>query len=306
LPHLIKTYKIINKPIIKSDYSGINYKNLIDYIGELKQFENDIFNEKIKKNNNKIKMKLKEIPEKYNKFLKFMKLSDNIINKKIFYLENGIIIKKDNKLKLLIKNFTKNTEVLSKDKIENYLEGYQFIFDLYFKGDIINYKWLYQFDKAPSLKQIYEYLKDKNLNELNKIFDYSHGIDIKKNLKYFDLTTYKKYIDDNKNNIFRDIIKKIMKVNKIKNNQNIDATPLTSTILTEYFTYENIETIYKCYNSLYIQHCINSDIIMINSNNYDTNIRYELLGGGLSDNTLYQKYIKYKNKYLLLKKNFIK
>ena len=292
LPKLIETYKKMNKPIINPDYKSINYENLINYIGELKKYENDIFIQKINKNNKKINDKLKDSQQKYINFLKFMKLSDNIIIKKIFYLDHGIIVKDDGSLKLITKQFTKDLEPLSEEQMKNYLQGYKFIFDLYIKGDITNYKWLYQYNVAPSLEEIYNYLKNKRDNELNILFDYSNNLNIKSDLKYFDLSTYKKYIDDNKNNILKNIIGKIID----ERPENINITP---DILAKYFTYENIEIIYKCHNSLYIQHCINSDAFMLNPSDYDTNIKPELIGGNL----FYQKYLKYKNKYLQLKYN---
>lgn len=293
LPKLIETYKKVNKPIIGKDYQSINYENLITYIGELKKYENDIFIQKINKNNKKLNDKLNDSQKKYIQFLKFMKLSDNIIIKKIFYLDNGIIVKDDGSLKLLPQQYTKNLIPLSEDQMKNYLQGYKFIFDLYIKGDIKNYKWLYQYNVAPSLDEIYNYLKDKRDYELNILFDYSSNFNIKSDLKYFDLSTYKKYIDDNKNNILKNIIEKITKL------ENINLTP---DILAQYFTYENIEIIYKCHNSLYIQHCINSDALMLDPSKYDTNIKPELLGGGFNrEDIFYQKYLKYKNKYLQLK-----
>jgi hypothetical protein len=296
LPKLIETYKKLNKPIIESDYKSINYENLIEYIRELKNFENDVFIQKINKNNKKITNKLKESEQKYIEFLKFMKLTDNIIIKKIFYLDNGIIVKDDGSLKLLTKEFTKELVPLQEDQMKNYLQGYKFIFDLYIKGNITNYKWVYQYNVAPSLNQIYNYLKDKRDYELNILFNYSNNLE-SKNIKYFDLSTYKKYIEDNKNNILKNIIKKI----NINVSDNIELTP---EILAEYFTYQNIEIIYKCNNALYIQHCINNDVFMLDPSDYDTNINSELIGGGVSltANRFYQKYLKYKNKYIILKK----
>ena len=302
LPHLIETYKKINKPILKADYSGVNYENLIEYINALKEFENDMYIDKMKKNNKKINDRLKESQKKYQSFIKFMKINDNITIKKLFYLENGIVVGSDGNLKLLIQKFNEDKSKLSEDKMTNYLQGYQFIFDLYFKSDIKNYKWLYKYDEAPTLDEIHTYLKDKNSDQLNRIFDYSQGINIRTDLKYFDFSTYKKYIDDNKNNILRNIIKKIIIETGIKPEVNIDTIPLTPEILSKYITYRNIETIYKCHNALYIQGCLNSDVLMSNPLDYDTDIKVELLGGGVVDN-YYQKYLKYKNKYLTLKNN---
>jgi len=286
----------INITISKEGHNvySINYTNMTKFITMLSFDENKLMENKKKQFNNKVKQKSKSILENYTKYIKFMNSTDNIIIKKIFYLENGMIIKDDGMEELLITEFQDPTP-LPNSIILNYIQGYQFIFDLYFLNNIKNYKWLYPYDTAPTLKEIALFLNGIDIDKVESIS--YNDINPSLNLEYFDFFSYKKYIDDNKNKILRNIIKNIIFAKKIVVDQPIE----------KYFTYENVIYIYKCVNALYITHCIHYDKMLIDPNIKEYNcISPMILGGGM--NTIkynyYMKYKKYKQKYILLAKAY--
>jgi len=275
---------------------AINSTNLIIFLKNLSLEETKLKENKKKKFDLKIKEKIKNVTESYKEYLIFMNSDDNIIIRKLYYLENGIVINKDNKMELLMTKYQEPEEV-DNSIIKNYLEGYQFIFDLYYKNNISNYKWYYPYEKAPTLAEIVKYLDKKTPSELAHIFDYTRGIITATDLNYFDLTTYKKYIDDNKNKILKDIISNIQKCKGLP----VSDISLSHANLEKFITYDNIKCIYKCFNALFIQGCVNYDRTMINPNlpEYNVIVLPSLLGGS---DKYYLKYMKYKNKFLNLRK----
>jgi len=287
LDTIITTYDKINLNIISDT---INYRNLITFINELSKQEATLFSAKKTLFNKKVTGKIRNALENYEKYLTLIKSPGNPTLKKIIYLENSVIINIDGSEEVLAKPFV-DQPAFTEDKIILYLQGYQFIFDLYYLNNIKNYKWYYPYDFAPTLNEISKFLSSKRLDELSAIFDYTNKIDIKTDLNYFDLTTYKKYLDDNKDKILKNIIANII------TEKDVVPIELTSTELSKYFTYDNIKIIYKCFNGLYLQSCLNYESHLINPDEpiYNTKLRPELLGG------YYQKYLKYKNKYLKLK-----
>ena len=294
LTTIITTYDEIKLPIVSAD--AIIYANLITFIDELSKQEDILFVAMKKKFNSKIGNKTDNASDNYQKSLALFQAQDNLPLKKIIYLDNGLIINDDGSEEILAKAFV-DPPALSEGNIGLYLQGYQFIFDLYYLNNLKNYKWYYPHDTAPTLKEIVTFLKAKTPEELPVIFDYTHTIDIKTDLNYFDLATYKKYIDDNKDKILRNIIANIVRETREAITFDPATVALTPALLSKYFTYKNIKIIYKCFNGLYLQSCLDYDSHLIDPDDatYNTKIRPELLGG------YYQKYLKYKNKYLKLK-----
>jgi len=294
LDAIIATYDRVRLSIVS--LTEINYANLLTFIDELSKQEDTLFDAMKRKFNTKVGNKTDNADENYTKYLSLIQSPDNLPLKKIIYLENGLIIKDDGSEEVLAKAFV-DPPAVSESNISLYLQGYQFIFDLYYLNNLKNYKWYYPHDTAPTLKEIVTFLKAKRPEELPALFDYTHTIDIKTDLNYFDLATYKKYIDDNKDKILRNIIANIIRETKEAITFDPATVELTPAILSRYFTYKNIKIIYKCFNGLYLQSCLNyeSDLIAPDEAVYNTKIRAELLGG------YYQKYLKYKNKYLKLK-----
>jgi hypothetical protein len=301
LDKIITTYDRISLNIVDNTSGSLNYSNLISFISELSKDEASLYTETKAIFDGKIAKKSRNTSFNYTKYLRLMKSSDNQVIKKIYYLENGIIINDDGSEELLTKSFV-DLEHLSDDKIILYLQGYQFIFDLYYLSNIKNYKWYYPFDTAPTLAEITKFFSTKRPDELATIFDYTNKIDIKTDLNYFDLTSYKKYMDNNKDKILRNIIRNIITESPLVTTDVPETMELTPAKLAEYFTYKNLKIIYKCFNVLYLKSCLSYDSHLINPDEavYNTKIRPELLGG------YYQKYLKYKNKYLKLKNELTK
>ena len=301
--NIIKIYKNLALPIINTDaIYTINYVNLTKFILTFAHEEQILKEMKRKKFDSKIKDKSKNVKNNYKEYLIFMNSSDNIIIKKIYYLENGIIIKDDMSEKLLITKY-QEPEMVDDIIIKNYLEGYQFIFDLYYLNNIKNYRWVYPYEKAPTLNEIAKYLKKIKLEDFTTVFDYTNGVITSVDKSYFNFITYKKYIDDNKNKILKNIIENIMKNKKIPKFAEIS---LSSSNMERFFIYDNLQYIYKCFNALYIQGCVEYDKIMIDPSlpEYNVKISSDLLGGG--NNLFYIKYMKYKIKYNTIKYNTIK
>jgi hypothetical protein len=221
-----------------------------------------------------------------------MNIDENLTSKKIFYLEHGFIVKDDGSLEQLTKPFQK-IEALTDDVIIKYLQGYQFIFDLYYNNNIKNYKWFYPHEVAPTLNEIATFLTTTQI-PMTTVFDYTNGIDIRRDLNFFNLATYKKYIEDNKDKIIRNIIRNIITEKPVATTDVAETMELSRANLEKYFTYDNLKIIYKCFNELYLQSCINYDKHLIDPDVAKYNKKI--------DGNMLKKYLKYKNKYIALKK----
>jgi 5'-3' exonuclease len=162
LNDIIKNYNLLGLPII-NDNLTLNYSNFIKLIQQLSTIQKPnthINNSKYIKNE---KIKLIKI-KKFNLYQLFNNKFKNFDN--LYYLSKGIY-----KSKLLTNSNNNIDNKINNDIIINYLEGCNFIFDLYINNNIKNYNWYYKYEYAPYLNDIYIYLKDKNYKELNNIFD---------------------------------------------------------------------------------------------------------------------------------------
>lgn len=292
LDFIITLYERLKIQIIDTTTMTIDYRNLTSYIVEFAKEEGSLLAIKKSAFDKKIGFKSKNANTDYAKYKKFMNIDENLISKKIFYLEHGLIVKDDGSLEQLTKPFQK-IEPLKDDVIIKYLQGYQFIFDLYYKNNIKNYKWFYPYEVAPTLNEIAKFLTTTK-SSMSTIFDYTNGIDIKTDLNFFNLTTYKKYIEDNKEKIIRNIIRNIITEKPVATTDVPETMELSRTNLEKYFTYDNLNIIYKCFNDLYLQSCINYDKNLIDPDVAEYNKKI--------DGSMLKKYLKYKNKYLALKK----
>ena len=292
LDYIITLYERLKLPIIDSTTMSINYRNITSFIIEFAKEEGSLLAMKKSAFDKKIGFKSKNANTDYSKYKKFMNIDENLTSKKIFYLEHGFIIKEDGNLEQLTKPFQK-IESLTDDKIIKYLQGYQFIFDLYYNNNIKNYKWFYPHEVAPTLNEIATFLTTTKI-PMTTVFDYTNGIDIKRDLNFFNLETYKKYIEDNKDKIIRNIIRNIIIEKPVETTDVPETMELSRANLEKYFTYDNLKIIYKCFNELYLQSCINYDKNLIDPDVeiYNTKI----------DGAMLKKYLKYKNKYIALKK----
>jgi hypothetical protein len=291
LDYIITLYERLKIPIIDITTMSINYRNLTSFIVEFAKEESSLLAIKKSAFDKKIGFKSKNANTDYSKYKKFMNIDENLTSKKIFYLEHGFIVKDDGSLEQLTKTFQK-IEALTEDVIIKYLQGYQFIFDLYYNNNIKNYKWFYPHEVAPTLNEIARFLTTTKMS-MSTVFDYTNGIDINRDLNFFNLATYKKYIEDNKDKIIRNIIRNIITEKPIATSDDPETIELSKQNLEKYFTYDNLKIIYKCFNDLYLQSCINYDKNLIDPDTAEYNTKI--------DGSMLKKYLKYKNKYLALK-----
>jgi hypothetical protein len=139
-------------------------------------------------------------------------------------------------------------------KITNYLEGCQFIFDVYINNDLKNYTWYYKYRDSPKFVNIVKYLSPLNGGQqLSSIFDYVKGNDTRLQGAYLDTRSYHKYVENNKRRVISDIIRNI--------NPNIVINPDMdfNALINEYITYHNIENILDCRNKVFINTCFEVD-----------------------------------------------
>ena len=129
---IIKIYMTHNLFIINMHIPvTINIANLIKFIKLLSHDEINLTENKKKKFNLKIKEKKKNIDKSYLQYLIFMNSDDNIVIKKLYYLDNGIIINNDGSEKLIMTEFQDPVKV-NDTILKNYIEGYQFILFKYY------------------------------------------------------------------------------------------------------------------------------------------------------------------------------
>lgn len=280
----------------------LDYSKLITFLEEMSKIEMIVLGDTISKFDKKISDRIDNTNENFRGIKNFLQIKENdeIINKQLYYLENGIILKPDGKKELLIKK--RQVISLSDDaKIKKYLEGCQFIFDLYFTGEVKNFKWYYSYENSPQISEIHKYLKKIKSEDLPVEFDYVNGNEMRTDLNYFNSDTYTTYIEDNKDKILRNIITNIIKTKPIITTDDPLTMTLTEENIIKYINYANVKYIYDCYNKLYLNNCLNYDGNPIDPNleKYNVTFSEELL----SDN-FYKKYLKYKQKYAQLKNLF--
>ena len=99
------------------------------------------------------------------------------------------------------------------DIIKNYLEGCQFIFDLYFNNTINNYRWYYKYEEAPTLTNLALFFYKKDISVLIPLFNISPDVHSVKAVSegaaaaqtspnvYMTSEQYQKYSNHNKNEI---------------------------------------------------------------------------------------------------------
>jgi hypothetical protein len=334
----------------------LNYYNFMRYIKELQKSEITFYNDKDIIKINTFDLDFTKRDEGYSTFQKYLfnyifylennqnvdyksKIEKYLYFKKAF--NNGIFLKKNseyteeglvhyyNKFSLLKgkHNFTEVKDKINiKDKdnniIKNYLQGCNFIFDLYFNNKINNYQWYYKYHDGPILENILTYFKiNKNI---------ASDFYIIPSKEYFKTSkAYQEYSELNKNNMLKDIINNIIinskeaiitelsendlhlyqynekEIRKIQNYTSPEAfrkykdteilkdgTQITPEILQKYLIYSNIPIIYNCFNKKYINKCIDINTELLDFFNI------EKQSGGYKE-----KYLKYKTKYLKLKQS---
>ncbi len=296
----IANYKIIN---FDNTYK-INFQNLKMYINEISQLE------KKWKSHPKGKEKIiDQANENINK-LERIYFYDRIKNREFniqtfrtsYYFEkSGLYYNTRRSLDISLLRKGRNHSSIDDNQLQNYLEGYSFILDIYFNNSLKNYRWIYNYTNSPNLAQLNTFLSTKNDEcVLRELFDYT------KNYKntYLDTETYLRFTSNNTTAILSNLLEKIIVAKKKFNQLAVLYSPTTDKVkmnelYRNYFIYdeETLNILYNCDGEKYINKCVDVEnfIPIPLSSEYERPIDTTLLGG------YYQKYLKYKNKYLSLK-----
>lgn len=175
-----------------------------------------------------------------------------------------------------------HSEQNDQDKISNYFEGYQFILDLYFNtpGVVKNNFWYYRFNSSPTLSETIEWLKN---NELPSYVPPSY----ENQIEYFNVDQYKKFLQKLIDSNYEQLL---------PNNK----TSLSYDDLVEIDSSSNKLTnrIFNCFEKKYINKCEIKREHFFDPIEF---IKNEQKGGKVI-NDYYSQYLKYKKKYLKLKR----
>ena len=233
-----------------------------------------------------------------------------------FYVNLISLTNSPNLVQNLVQNIVQNpipNPISNLEQILNYLEGYQFILDLYFNnyGVVSNNFWYYKYANTPTISQIINYLSNNDLP--NYI--------VTTNPLYFTEPEYQNYLTrlvDTNYQIALDSIRRITGSTLTKIGYN-DLIKLSRTKEEKTF---NI--IFDCEGKKYVNKCaidgeiIESPIEFLIKNRHTTEqvlssnlVPIKKGGGNHSHNyeqkqkKLREKYLKYKTKYLELKKSLM-
>jgi hypothetical protein len=258
----------------------------------------------------RVSKNLKNANEDYDKAKNYYFITETseIVFKKKFFYNKGIVMNDSGEVasykNLLTINKPDYLAPAIPDMIKKYCEGCSFILDIYFNNNLQNYYWYYPYEKSPRMEEIAKYIKEniidgdpsKKINRYISIFNYyshpaQHNLNSKaKSFKYFTKAQYVQYSDEIKNKILISIRE------RINTERTKKGLPIYLTN-DDAFIYENIEIIYKCMNQVYFNKCIDYHIDLSDAlTKPSTSISKDNFMGGY-----YEKYLKYKLKYLKLK-----
>lgn len=184
------------------------------------------------------------------------------------------------------------------DKIKNYLEGCAFILDIYLNNNLKNYEWFYKYDSSPTITEIVSFMEKPNL-DYESVFDYVKNKNIFRSLKYLNVENYTIFRNQAKLDLITKIAKKIIvntidlkdQKQKLDELNNMDKNQ----ILKTYFTYSNVKHIFNCLpESIHIDKCFEIELPITSNTDNILNTNGVL--------QIRKKYLKYKAKYLALKK----
>jgi len=190
-------------------------------------------------------------------------------------------------------------------KLKNYLEGYSFILDIYLNNNLKNYEWVYNYGSSPTITEIINFMTGKSDAELDSIFNYVTpgvaGNNIYEKMKFMNVENYRRFLDDSKLELIKELAKKIIEAKVV--DPRFKASKLTELesmtkerILSAYMTYDNVPIIFDCSDSFYLNKCLEGHVLG-SIRGYESDIR------NIDGNLEYEKkYLKYKAKYLALKK----
>lgn len=172
----------------------------------------------------------------------------------MLYLENGAYFDFNSDIeKSLFNNIDTISTYSNNDKqIINYLEGCNFILELYINNNIKNYNWIYKYKTVPKLIEIHNFIKN-NIDNIYNIFDFNNHLSD----KYLDLENYEKYFKYLKDKI---IFNKLINISKnIKSNVKIYDFNFKSKI-KDFFTYDKIQFIFDTDKKIFFNKCIDIEI----------------------------------------------
>lgn len=276
IPNIIKCYKdilVINKnfKIVNNIENKciFNQHNFIRFIQKLQKQE-DTFYRETSKNYSMHPNALNSINEKSEKFAEFFKLDDlyynyyyliNALNDSIYFQESEA---KSLKNSITIENLKKKINKTDYD-IKKYYEGCTFIFDLYFNNKINNYQWYYDYNMSPMMFHILEnYKEDKNIKD-------KFIIPKPESDNYMNIETYKQYIDANKEEILKNIIKELK-----PSGLRADVAEFIPSYVSQIPQYEEIINISPDDNDMLVVFGYNDDFYLYNykENKYSNIYRY--------------------------------
>lgn len=291
--YIYNLYKIVEKNdnIILSDSDNINecienyeFNHHQKYYGET--YIMNKYNRKF------VFEKYRKVTDELYKMQDLYKIhpDNNILNididtfNDLFYLSEGIWYYNNKCYNLFRKK--KHTEFSTNQKIINYLEGCNFILDLYFNHRIRNIKWIYNYETSPKLKEISDFLfKINKMNKINLHKNFGLIYDnntitfpiFKKNDNfYFDINKYNLFLNKMKHNIYINILYNLG-YSKEENNDDINKN------MQKYITYDNVDKIYDCTNQSYINRCIPYKMLIPKSKDYiktnKKNFRIKIISG---------------------------
>jgi hypothetical protein len=253
-----------------------------------------------------------KIQQHYDKNKEYYFIDGNTeqIFKKIKFYEKGAIVNSSGIPTNLIRiDKTEFDKISTEDMLKKYCEGCNFILDLYYNNNLQNYYWYYSFDRSPRANEISNYIKTKVINgdpfgkmtRYFSIFNYfklplpsPHTLTKSSDdYEYFSREQYIAY----SSRMIQQILTSIKdKINEDRRKKGL----LEYSDNSSSFIYENIDIIYSCINKTYFNKCIDYHIDLSEAERPEniTSLNKNNFTGGY-----YQKYLKYKNKYLNLKNN---
>jgi hypothetical protein len=189
-------------------------------------------------------------------------------------------------------------------KMNNYLEGFSFILDLYLNNRLKNYEWYFKYNSSPTIHEIHHYMI-KNKSTLNEIFNYAKSNSYTK-LKYMNLATYRQFLDNSQLKLLKAIANNVIDksvsftpADKLTRKMELERLTITSSeyILETYFTYNNVPFIFECGDNFYVNKCLEGTIV-----DSIEDYQIDIVVNPLDDLEIKKKYLKYKAKYIELKK----
>jgi len=194
----IQMFSFMKSNILENN--KINLENLLLVFSYLKDIESEYFEINLQKYKNKLKHKKFIYSGKYEEaYERELWIHENILNFDEYdYIKLGKSEKEDYKFRYYEYNFNSriNQPSFIKKICKNYMNMIEWIKQYYFDINMPSWRYHYQFNEAPFISDLYEYLND-NMND--KFIDilYEEPIDIKTQLLSVIPKQYKHILEKN-------------------------------------------------------------------------------------------------------------